>query len=181
MTNVPSLISALSNLSQYVESKKSVLPIRVASVTLGTHHAFAVLDDGRSDEVGDFGRDVIAWGLNDRGQLGRIDGKKSNAATPIWVTPIEYGSSAASSTQSEGEVAIASAAEANEKDAKLGKKEVLEAVPWENANTALGRLQIAGPGWVYGVKGWWKQSRVKCEQGVAVGDGVSAIYTKVVP
>ncbi|KAJ3413273.1 hypothetical protein HDV05_008259 [Chytridiales sp. JEL 0842] len=172
MTNVPTLISALSNLSQYSESKKSVQPIRVSSISMSPTHSFAILDDSRSASEGDFGRDVLAWGLNDRGQLGRIDGKKANSATPSWVVPISYS---ALSTVSEEKKPLAESKEKVEGDGQAS-----QAVPWENTNATLGRMQIASPGWVYGVKGWSSWSAVKCEQGIACGEGVTAIYTKVV-
>ncbi|ORY47358.1 RCC1/BLIP-II protein [Rhizoclosmatium globosum] len=152
VSNTPTKIPILSNLSEYSEAQSRVVPIRVSNVTMGPTHAFAVLGNASTE----FGRDVFAWGANDKGQLARADGKKGNSAIPISVVPV---------LKQEGQ---------NGEEAE--KAEGIAALFWEAKN--VGRLQIAGPGKSSGGVLW---GGATVEQGFACGEGLSALYSKVVP
>lgn len=61
--------------------------IGIHDLQCSSTHAIAVLSNERSTG---FGRDVFVWGLNQKGQLLKLDGKKTVAATPVWAQAIDY-------------------------------------------------------------------------------------------
>ncbi|KAI8852895.1 regulator of chromosome condensation 1/beta-lactamase-inhibitor protein II [Chytridium lagenaria] len=124
--------------SEYSEQLHRRVPIRVSSLTVGPSHCVGVLESGAVGER--FGRDALAWGLNDRGQLRRADGRRGNTGTPLWMAPVRGGSVVVDGEES------------------------------------VGRLQVAGEGWVRrGLWGW-----CKVEERFACGDGFTVMYPRVV-
>ncbi|KAJ3212980.1 hypothetical protein HDU67_003472 [Dinochytrium kinnereticum] len=90
LVNIPTPIPALTNLTEYSERLNRRTPIRVASLSVGPAHCMCILDSTASTTK-DFGRDAVGWGLNDRGQLRRADGRKGNTGTPLWMAPVRSG------------------------------------------------------------------------------------------
>ncbi|EGS22109.1 uncharacterized protein CTHT_0016250 [Thermochaetoides thermophila DSM 1495] len=88
-------IKSLSNLTEYDESLNRLVPIRIASVSVGSDHAAAVLGNkthltaSASTPVSDtnFGADVLWWGGNEHYQLGT--GKRNNVAIPVHIAPLD--------------------------------------------------------------------------------------------
>ncbi|KAJ3394548.1 hypothetical protein HDU84_007722 [Entophlyctis sp. JEL0112] len=165
--NTPQKIMELSELREYNEAKNTVVPIRIASLAMSASatHALAVLDiSASSGAQSAFGRDVFAWGSNESGQLARADGKASNSAVPVWVTPVTI-SGAKELPSDEKELAEES-----------GKR-----LEWNPKS--YGRLQVAGPGKIplHPSKSvWFGSSMAVVEQAFAVADGVTALYSRVV-
>ncbi|KAJ3102338.1 hypothetical protein HDU97_000619 [Phlyctochytrium planicorne] len=157
LQNTPSPLPAISNLTEYSERLKATAPIRIASLALSPTHGIAILHSSHSAT---FGRDALSWGLNDRGQLRRADGKRGNTGVPVWMAPVRTGE--------KGD----------------GVKEIVEAMRHhahkEGSAVAEGngRLQVAGPGWGKAGSGWWR--KVKVEEAFACGDGITILYPRVV-
>ncbi|KAJ1559158.1 hypothetical protein HK405_011774, partial [Cladochytrium tenue] len=111
----PVRIAALSNLQAYSESARRVLPIRVKDLVASPTHAVAILDAASPSPAS--GRplgDVVAWGLNDRGQLARADGRRANAPAPVWVAPLALPPAAAAAGRVDADADGDSGAGANE-------------------------------------------------------------------
>ncbi|KAI0419804.1 regulator of chromosome condensation 1/beta-lactamase-inhibitor protein II [Xylaria grammica] len=93
----PSKIKALSSLREYDEKTNSVVPIRLAYMSVGSTHASAVMKNvtrvGASDKTSDqdtnWGADVVWWGGNEYYQLGT--GRRNNIATPSYIGPLDGG------------------------------------------------------------------------------------------
>ncbi|KAJ3331849.1 hypothetical protein HDU76_002044 [Blyttiomyces sp. JEL0837] len=186
LSNCPCLVNSISNLAEYSEKHRKVIPIRIASIAMSATHSAAILDDARENVIeqsltsdnqtrtwwsymfgqyprASYGRDLMSWGQNDCGQLGRADGKKGNSASPVWVKSLR---------ESEEAAAKAALVESEEKNGE------------EPANYFLpeGRLQVAGPGYVNKSalrKGYESACGYKMEQRVACGEGVTAVYFKI--
>ena len=93
LTKVP----ALSGLYEYDEKARTVIPIRMARVSVGATHASAVMDNvtyldasekGTEDET-NWGADILFWGGNEYYQLGT--GKRNNVANPVYIRPLDIG------------------------------------------------------------------------------------------
>lgn len=93
----PTKIKALSGLFEYDEQRKTVVPIRLSHLVIGSNHAAAVLDNvthttaTQRTSVNDtnWGADVLWFGSNEHYQLGT--GKRNNAATPVYIPPLDAG------------------------------------------------------------------------------------------
>lgn len=93
----PSRIKSLSGLSEFDEKSNSIVPIRVASLSVGSTHAAAVMknltrvqaSDKTSSQDTNWGADVLWWGGNEHYQLGT--GRRNNIATPIYIGPLDGG------------------------------------------------------------------------------------------
>ncbi|KAI1264401.1 RCC1/BLIP-II [Xylariaceae sp. FL1019] len=93
----PTKIKALSGLSEYDEKKNTVVPIRLARLSVGSSHASAVMDNvtyvdataSTSDNDTNWGADVVWWGGNEHYQLGT--GRRNNVATPTYIGPLDGG------------------------------------------------------------------------------------------
>ena len=91
----PRKIKALSGLYEYDEPSSSVVPIRLARLSVGATHASATMANvthlgahaGSSKNDTNWGADVLWWGGNEYYQLGT--GKRSNVSTPIYIAPME--------------------------------------------------------------------------------------------
>ncbi|KAI0477043.1 regulator of chromosome condensation 1/beta-lactamase-inhibitor protein II [Xylaria cf. heliscus] len=144
----PSKIKSLSGLSEYDEKSKSVIPIRLAALSVGSTHAAAVMknvtyvnaSDKTSDQDTNWGADVLWWGGNEHYQLGT--GRRNNVASPIYIGPLDGG----------------------EGDAEKGRKDEMH------------RLQIAPRATVRLGEGG-KGRKVTVEQRVECGRFVSAVYS----
>lgn len=97
ISSAPTKIKALSDLNEFDEKTNSVVPIRVARVSVGSLHACAVLDHVThvassgltSDSDTNFGADTLWWGFNEFYQLGT--GKRSNVNAPVHLAPLDGG------------------------------------------------------------------------------------------
>ncbi|KAJ2999258.1 hypothetical protein NUW58_g53 [Xylaria curta] len=93
----PSKIKSLSGLSEFDEKTNSVVPIRLAYMSIGSTHAAAVMknvthvdaSDKTSDQDTNWGADVLWWGGNEHYQLGT--GRRNNVATPMYIGPLDGG------------------------------------------------------------------------------------------
>ncbi|KAK7937675.1 mitochondrial protein-like protein Fmp25 [Apiospora aurea] len=93
----PTKIKPLSGLYEWDEHTKSIVPIRLARLSVGTTHAAAVMANETS--VGatttssendiNWGADVLFWGGNEHYQLGT--GKRNNVNTPMYIGPLDGG------------------------------------------------------------------------------------------
>jgi len=91
----PTKIKALSGLFEYDEVAHTVIPIRLARLSVGSTHAAAVMNNvvhlGASDRSSEndtnWGADVLWWGGNEYYQLGT--GKRSNVSAPIYIAPLD--------------------------------------------------------------------------------------------
>ncbi|KIW10207.1 hypothetical protein PV08_11168 [Exophiala spinifera] len=91
LTKVP----ALSGLFEYDERTNSVIPIRMAQISVGATHVSAVMDnvtyldasDKSSENDTNWGADVLWWGGNEFYQLGT--GKRNNVPNPIYIKPLD--------------------------------------------------------------------------------------------
>lgn len=94
ISEAPTKIKSLSGLREYDEKTNSVKPIRVKSISVGSTHAAAVLDNAVSaaTDVGNeydtnYGADVLWWGGNEHYQLGT--GKRNNLSAPAYIAPLD--------------------------------------------------------------------------------------------
>ena len=93
----PTKMKALSGLFEYDEAKNSVIPIRLARLSVGSTHASATMDNvtylnahaGSSENDTNWGADVLWWGGNEYYQLGT--GKRNNVAQPLYIRPLDAG------------------------------------------------------------------------------------------
>ncbi|KAJ3140890.1 hypothetical protein HK100_008429 [Physocladia obscura] len=170
VSNSPSKIAALSNKSEYSESTNTVVPIRIASVTLGATHAVAVMNSAAHAGGGskEFGNDVFAWGANESGQLARVDRKKSNSAAPGWVQPVFQDN-----IDNNGVATDITAAPID----TTGNDTLHSPPKWDPK--VIGRLQTAAPGKVL-VNGVWGPRSLIVEQAFACAEGVTVLYSRIV-
>lgn len=91
----PTKVPSLSGLFEYDEKAQSVIPIRMAQISVGSNHASAVMDNvtylnaserGTENDT-NWGADVLWWGGNEYYQLGT--GKRNNVATPQYIRPLD--------------------------------------------------------------------------------------------
>ena len=96
----PAKIKALSNLFEYDEIQKTVIPIRLKRLSVGSTHASATMDNvthvraglsSKTDSPNDtnWGADVLWWGSSEFFQLGL--GKRNNVAVPTYIKPLDSG------------------------------------------------------------------------------------------
>ena len=91
----PSKIKALSGLYEYDEYTKTVVPIRLRQLSVGSTHAAAIMNnvthvgatDRSSENDTNWGADVLWWGGNEFYQLGT--GKRNNVANPTYIPPLD--------------------------------------------------------------------------------------------
>lgn len=91
----PTKIKALSSLFEFDERSKTVVPIRLKRLSVGSTHASATMDNvthvlaGPADSPNEtnWGADVLWWGGNEYYQLGL--GKRNNISVPCYMPPLE--------------------------------------------------------------------------------------------
>jgi alpha-tubulin suppressor-like RCC1 family protein len=94
----PVKVPAFSGLFEWDETKNTVIPIRLSTISVGASHAAAVLDNVASVAVSgqarqlthndtNWGRDILFWGNNEYYQIG--SGKRSNMATPVYIGALD--------------------------------------------------------------------------------------------
>ncbi|KAF2121769.1 mitochondrial protein-like protein Fmp25 [Lophiotrema nucula] len=98
----PVKVPAFSSLFEYDEKTNSIVPIRLAYLSIGQSHAAAVLDNIASLDVKsnrkhtendiNWGQDILFWGNNEFYQIG--SGKRSNVATPTYIQPLDQAAEA---------------------------------------------------------------------------------------
>ncbi|OAL46124.1 mitochondrial protein-like protein Fmp25 [Pyrenochaeta sp. DS3sAY3a] len=95
----PLKVPAFSGLFEWDEAKSTVIPIRMATISIGATHAAAVMDNvasvvvsGNASKLTDndtnWGRDILFWGNNEYYQIG--SGKRNNVATPQYIQPLDF-------------------------------------------------------------------------------------------
>lgn len=95
---VPAKIKALSGLFEYDETNNSVIPIRLTSLSVGSTHAAAVMNNVTHVQAGtsrktdsendtNWGADIVWWGGNEHCQIG--NGRKNNMSTPGYIAPLD--------------------------------------------------------------------------------------------
>jgi hypothetical protein len=95
ISTAPTKIKALSNLNEYDEKTNSVVPIRLAHLSVGSTQVAAVMDNATnvaasgqtSHHDTNYGADVVFWGGNECYQLGT--GKRNNVSTPTYISPLD--------------------------------------------------------------------------------------------
>lgn len=93
----PSKIKSLSGLYEWDENTNSIIPIRLARLSVGSTHTAAVMDNvtqvgvssSTSDNDTNWGADIVFWGGNEHYQLGT--GKRNNLAIPTYIDPLDGG------------------------------------------------------------------------------------------
>ncbi|KAF2869168.1 mitochondrial protein-like protein Fmp25 [Massariosphaeria phaeospora] len=104
--NQPVKVPAFSGLFEYDEGNSSVIPIRLAYISVGASHAAAVMDNVASvaiahttrkakhqtDNDVNWGRDILFWGNNEFYQVGT--GKRNNLSTPTYLQPLDQAAEA---------------------------------------------------------------------------------------
>ncbi len=92
---MPTKIPTLSGLFEYDEKARTVIPIRMARISVGATHASAVMhnvtyldasEKGTENDT-NWGADVLFWGGNEYYQLGT--GKRNNVASPVYIRPLD--------------------------------------------------------------------------------------------
>lgn len=91
----PTKIKALSGLFEYDEVKETVIPIRLARLSVGSTHCSAVMNnvthvgatDRTSEHDTNWGADVLWWGGNEHYQVGT--GKRNNVSNPVYIAPLD--------------------------------------------------------------------------------------------
>lgn len=91
----PTKIKALSGLFEYDEVAKTVIPIRLARLSVGATHCSAVMNnvthlgatDRTSENDTNWGADVLWWGGNEHYQVGT--GKRNNVSNPVYIAPMD--------------------------------------------------------------------------------------------
>ncbi|KAL8710479.1 MAG: hypothetical protein Q9220_004911 [cf. Caloplaca sp. 1 TL-2023] len=94
----PTKLKSLSSLYEYSESTSSVIPIRLATLSVGSTHAAAVMNNVTFTQAGtskhldsenetNWGADVVWWGGNEYSQLG--NGRRNNMSTPGYIRPLD--------------------------------------------------------------------------------------------
>ncbi|KAJ3102191.1 hypothetical protein HDU96_009719 [Phlyctochytrium bullatum] len=173
MVNYPAPVPALSNLTEYSENLKRSVPVRLVSLAMSPSHCVGILGSvattSRTSSGDVYGRDALAWGLNDRGQLRRADGKKGNTGTPLWILPVRSAPAPAGSTAAMALEAMVAGGNGN------GNQE--SGTTGFMAALSLGRLQVAGPGYAKRIKGRWLTG-LKVEEAFACGDGFTILYPR---
>lgn len=134
----PTKVRALSNLSEYNEKSKSLVPISLYNVSLSPSHCAAILENSNPPTDIDgiiYGRDVYMWGCGLDYQLGT--GKKGNVAVPVPPGTLLTGN-----VDEDGRLQV------------HGKSEI----QWEKDG---------------------KKMKAIVEQDVALGWGITAVYSKI--
>lgn len=104
----PAKIPSLSSLFEYDEATSSTVPIRLASLSVGSTHAAAVMQNitqtsvaaGATPDSTNWGADIVFWGGNEHYQLGT--GKRNNVSTPLYIQPLDSAAELARAKKSTG-------------------------------------------------------------------------------
>lgn len=159
-------VPAFSGLFEYDEPKNTVIPIRLATISVGSTHAAAIMDNvastivtNRSSKLTDndtnWGRDILFWGNNEFYQIG--SGKRNNLATPTYIQPMDQAAElerAAGVAAGDGSTAGGYGKQAREKD--MHRFQI----------SPMARVKVNG-------------RTVDMEQRVECGRGVTAVYSAV--
>ncbi|KAI4268919.1 MAG: hypothetical protein L6R38_007673 [Xanthoria sp. 2 TBL-2021] len=96
----PTKLKTLSSLFEYDESNNTVVPIRLKSLSVGSTHAAAIMDNVTHVQAGtskgtdsendtNWGADVVWWGGNEYFQIG--NGRRNNLSVPGYIAPLDSG------------------------------------------------------------------------------------------
>ncbi|ESZ96176.1 hypothetical protein SBOR_3451 [Sclerotinia borealis F-4128] len=96
--SLPSKMKALSGLFEYDEVARTVIPIRLSRLSIGSTHASAVMNNvthleatsNSSHNDTNWGADALWWGGNEFYQLGT--GRRNNVSQPVYIQPLELAS-----------------------------------------------------------------------------------------
>jgi alpha-tubulin suppressor-like RCC1 family protein len=161
----PIKVPAFSGLFEYDEAKASVIPIKLAYLSIGATHAAAVMDNVASVAVSgkskpkqltendtNWGRDILFWGNNEFYQIG--SGKRNNISTPTYIQPLDQ---AAEAERAAGVLG----------GGGWGKQRADKEKEWHRFQiTPMQRVKVGG-------------RTVDLEQRVECGRGVTAVYSAV--
>ncbi|KAL6852726.1 hypothetical protein ACO1O0_007274 [Amphichorda felina] len=97
VTTAPARVKALSSLFEFDESSNKLMPIRIKSLSVGTTHCAAVMDNVTETSIAqrsssnetNCGSDIKFWGGNEHYQLGT--GKRNNLNAPSYIGPLDGG------------------------------------------------------------------------------------------
>ncbi|KXS13046.1 RCC1/BLIP-II protein [Gonapodya prolifera JEL478] len=161
---VPAKVRALSNLSEYNEAKGKVVPIRIYDISCGSGHCAATLDNAIEDhhtgrDAVEYGRDVLIWGAGSSYQLNvtRVVREPSGAVT----SREKRRTNLPVPTHIDG---------FHQGGLPKGEK----------GSAVVGRLQLAAKGRTTVKDGPGRGASVDAEQRIVCGNGVTAVYMKVV-
>ncbi|KAF7560077.1 hypothetical protein G7046_g4056 [Stylonectria norvegica] len=95
VSSKPSKVKALSSLFEFDEKTNKMSPIRLKSLSIGSTHCSAVMDNVTETDISangsendtNWGADVVFWGGNEHFQLGT--GKRTNSNAPIYIGPLD--------------------------------------------------------------------------------------------
>ncbi|KAI9147792.1 Protein FMP25 [Paramyrothecium foliicola] len=93
----PVKIKGLSSLFEFDEKTNKNVPIKIKSISVGSTHSAAVMDNVTNTTVSsrgsendtNWGADVMFWGGNEHYQLGT--GKRTNMNAPTYIGPLDGG------------------------------------------------------------------------------------------
>ncbi|KAL8996479.1 MAG: hypothetical protein Q9169_004029 [Polycauliona sp. 2 TL-2023] len=96
----PTKLKTLSGLFEYDEINNTVVPIRLKSLSVGSTHAAAIMDNVTHLQAGtskgtdsendtNWGADVVWWGGNEYFQIG--NGRRNNLSVPGYIAPLDSG------------------------------------------------------------------------------------------
>ncbi|KAL8674745.1 MAG: hypothetical protein Q9168_000829 [Polycauliona sp. 1 TL-2023] len=96
----PTKLKTLSNLFEYDEINNTVVPIRLTSLSVGSTHAAAIMNNVTHVQAGtskgtdsendtNWGADVVWWGGNEYFQIG--NGRRNNLSVPGYIAPLDSG------------------------------------------------------------------------------------------
>jgi alpha-tubulin suppressor-like RCC1 family protein len=91
----PTKIKSLSGLFEFDEGNNTVMPIRLAHISVGSTHVSATMDNVThlgankysSSSDTNWGADAVFWGGNEFYQLGT--GKRNNTSIPTYIAPLD--------------------------------------------------------------------------------------------
>ncbi|KAG0353122.1 hypothetical protein BGZ54_002398 [Gamsiella multidivaricata] len=175
-------ITPLSDLAEYKEEEKKMMPIGIHDLAIGSTHAFAVLDNASAEfsalhkRVVTHGRDVLSWGQNTYYQL--LTGKRINRTEPSHALPLD------SEILQPADKAIAAIAQGGKKERKEGtgslsptnRLQLMPAQPRADKNagdSSVSRKEKEQK------KNGSKEGKVEAvELKIVAGNGVSGVFCK---
>ncbi|KAL7774606.1 hypothetical protein CFE70_005520 [Pyrenophora teres f. teres 0-1] len=168
----PVKVPAFSGLFEWDEMKNKAIPIRLSTISVGSTHAAAILDNvasvvvnGKSRKLTDndtnWGRDILFWGNNEFYQIG--SGKRNNIATPAYIQPLDQ---AAEQERAASAVAAAAATATATTGTSSYGKQLREKEMHRFQITPRNKVKVNG-------------RTVEFEQKVECGRGCTAVYSAV--
>ncbi|CAA9962116.1 ATS1 Alpha-tubulin suppressor [Pyrenophora teres f. maculata] len=170
----PVKVPAFSGLFEWDEMKNKAIPIRLSTISVGSTHAAAILDNvasvvvnGKSRKLTDndtnWGRDILFWGNNEFYQIG--SGKRNNIATPAYIQPLDQAAEQERAASAVAAAAATATATATAGTSSYGKQ-LREKEMHRFQITPRNKVKVNG-------------RTVEFEQKVECGRGCTAVYSAV--